>query len=358
MTSSLILTSSATNSGGKSAQFARSLSTFALILFAGCGRHSDPGAKLPPKLAVAQVRVAKAESHLQMVTEEVVGTVRSKVHATLEAKVSGRIQTMPVVLGQAVKAGDLVVRLDAAEVQARLEQARVSLRQAERDWNRISSLFKGQAVTRSEYDRAESQQLVSKAAVTEAEALMRYAEIVAPFDGVVSRKWADPGDFASPGKPLVEIEDPGLLELEADVPESMAASIELGMPLAVRLEGASPTAEGKVAEKAPSADPASRTVRIKVALSPTPGLIPGRFARLLVPVGENKGVTVPPSAVVQRGQLEMVFVITNQQARLHLVKTGKRLTEQVAILSGLDPGETVAIDGATLLTDGQPVEVK
>jgi RND family efflux transporter MFP subunit len=330
----------------------------AVLWLSGCGKHQEPGANTVAHVPVAQVRVAMAESKRQPVTEEVAGTVRSTIHATLEAKVSGRIREMPLRLGQTVKAGDLVARLDAGEVNARLEQAQASLEQAERDWNRISSLFKGQAVTRSEYDSAESRQRLAKAAVAEAEAMMRYAEIVAPFDGVVSHKWADVGDFASPGKPLIEIEDPSLLQLEADVPEGMAAHIQPGTPLAVRLDGLSIPVQGKVDEMAPSADPASRTVRIKVALVQTPGLMPGRFARLLVPVGESSNVEVPTSALVRRGQLEMVFVVTNQHARLHLVKTGKQLGDRVAILSGLDAGDAVAADRASLLADGQPVEVK
>jgi RND family efflux transporter MFP subunit len=330
----------------------------ALLLLAGCGKHPAPRADGGASLPVAQVRVASAESKRLTSTEEVVGTVRSTVHATLEAKVSGRIQEMPLRLGQAVKTGDLVARLDAADVKARLEQAQASLQQAERDWNRISSLFKGQAVTRSEYDQAESRQRLGKAAVAEAEAMMHYAEIAAPFNGVVSRKWAEVGDFASPGKPLVEIEDPSSLQLEADVPESLAAHIQLGTTLATRVDGLNSPVQGKVSEMAPSADPASRTVRIKVALVQTPGLMPGRFARLLVPVDEISSVGVPTSAVVRRGQLEMVFVVSNQHAHLHLVKTGKQLGDQVAILSGLDAGDVVVIDGASLLTDGQRVEVK
>ena len=163
-------------------------------------------------------------------TEEVVGTVRAKIRATLEAKSAAASRRCPFIWGKPSRTGDLVARLDAAEIKARLEQAQASLEQAERDWNRISSLFKGQAVTRSEYDQAESRQRLAKAAVAEAEAMMRYAEVLAPFDGVVSRKWADVGDFASPGKPLVEIEDPSSLQLEADVPESMAGHIQLGTP--------------------------------------------------------------------------------------------------------------------------------
>jgi RND family efflux transporter MFP subunit len=330
----------------------------ACLLLAGCGKHQEKGATAITNLAVAKVRVALAENKRKPVMEEVAGTVRAKIHATLEVKVSGRIQEMPLRLGQAVKAGDLVARLDAGEVKARLEQAQASSQQAERDWNRISSLFKGQAVTRSEYDTAESRDRLAKAALAEAEAMMRYAEIVAPFDGVVSHQWADVGDFANPGKPLIEIEDPSSLQLEADVPESMAAYVQLGTPLAVRLDGLKNPVQGQVNEMAPSADPASRTIRIKVALAQTPGLMPGRFARLLVPIGQSSSIEVPFSALVRRGQLEIVFVVTHQQARLHLVTTGKQLGDQVAILSGLDEGDVVAIDGASLLTDGQPVEVK
>jgi RND family efflux transporter MFP subunit len=329
-----------------------------VLLLTGCGKKHQPGVTEPATAPTAQVRVQAAESKREPLTEEVVGTVRAKLHATLEAKVSGRIEQLPVVLGQRVKAGDLVARLDAVEIKARLDQARASLEQADRDWKRISALFKGQAVTQSELDNAQARQQVAKAGVAEAEAMMRYLEVRAPFDGVVSRKWADVGDLASPGKPLVEIEDPSVLQIDADIPEAIASQVHLGASLAVRLDNRNGPLPGKVAEIAPAADPASRTVRIKVDVPPAPGLMPGQFARVLVPVGESNSLDVPASSVVQRGQLEMVFVVTNRQAHLHLVKTGKRVGDQVEILSGLDAGDPVAVEGAPLLADGQTVEVK
>jgi RND family efflux transporter MFP subunit len=329
-----------------------------LGLATACGKHPRTETPTESSLPAAVVRVVQATDQREPITEEVVGTVCAKTRATLAAKISGRIQELPVHLGQAVKKGDLVARLDAAEIKARLDQAQASLEQAERDWNRASSLFKGQAVTRSEYDRADAQHRLAKAGVEEAAAMMRYTEVLAPFDGVVSRKWADAGDLASPGKPLADIEDPTSLQLQADLPESVAGKIRLGTDLAVQLDELSSNVEGKVSEIAPTADPASRTVRIKVDLTPAPGLIPGRFARLLVPIGDSKTVRVPATALVQRGQMEIVFVVTDHQAHLHLVKSGKRDGDQVVILSGLDAGVMVAADGAGLLADGQPVEVK
>jgi RND family efflux transporter MFP subunit len=330
----------------------------ATLLVSGCGRKPETQATSHPDLAAVQVQVQTAESKQRATTEEVLGTVRAKLRATLEAKLSGRIDKMPVLLGQGVKTGQLVAHLDAAEIKARLEQAQASLQQAERDWKRSSALFGQQAATRSDYDTADSRYQVAKAAVAEAQAMMGYIEVLAPFDGVVTKKWADVGDFATPGKPLIDIEDPFRLQLEADVPEAIASLIKQDAPLAVRVDSVKSDLTATVSEIAPSADPASRTFRVKLDLPQTPGLRSGQFARLVVPVGENTSVRVPASAVVVRGQMEILFVVANQRAQLHLVKTGKRLGDDVEILAGLDPGQVVVVSGAALLVDGQPVEAR
>jgi len=188
--------------------------------------------------------------------------------------------------------------------------------------------------------------------------MMGYVEIVAPFDGVVTKKWAEAGDLATPDKPLVDIEDPSSLQLEADIPETIASHIQKDSRLAVHVDSVSGELEGSVSEIAPAADPLSRTFRVKLDLPSTPGLMPGQFARLSVPIGDRQSVRVPAEAVVQRGQLEIVFSVTNQRARMHLVKTGKRVGNEIEILSGLNGGESSVISGADQLTDGQPVEVE
>jgi RND family efflux transporter MFP subunit len=330
----------------------------AALVLTSCG-HKREGAKEDSKsLPIAQVRLQAAGNKSRAMTEEVVGTVRAKFHATLEAKLSGRIDKMPVVLGQRVKAGELVARLDAAEINARLEQAEAALEQSEREWNRVSALFEQQAATRSEYDAAQSRNRVAKGAAAEARAMMGYVKVVAPFDGVVTKKWVDVGDLAAPGKPLLSIEDPATLQLEADVPQAIASHVQRDARLDAHVEGVSGDLTGTVSEIAPAADSVSRTVRIKVDLSAQPGLSSGQFARLLVPVGESHTLRVPVSAVVERGQLEIVFVVANQRAQLHLVKTGKRIGGEIEVLSGLRSGDAVVIEGAALLTDGQPVEAK
>ncbi len=309
-------------------------------------------------LPTAQVRVQTVENKSRTITEEVVGTVRAKLHATLEAKLSGRIEKMPVALGDKVQRGQLIARLDAAEIAARLEQAEAALEEAEREWKRASALFEEQSATRAEYDAAQSRQRVAKGAVAEAKAMLDYVEIVAPFDGVVTKKWAEVGDLAAPGKPLVDIEDPSALQLDADVPEAIASHIQRDCRLAVHVDAVNHELTGVVSEIAPAADPISRSFRVKLELPRVAGLMAGQFARLAVPIGERTSVRVPAGAVVQRGQLEIVFSVTSQRARLHLVKTGRRVDDEFEILSGLDAGNTVVISGADQLTDGQPVEAK
>ena len=188
--------------------------------------------------------------------------------------------------------------------------------------------------------------------------MMSYGEVVAPFDGVVTKKWAEVGDLATPGKPLLAIEDPSALQLEADVPQAIASHVQRDARLVARVEGVPGTLTGTVSEIATTADPVSRTLRVKVDLTAQPGLGSGQFARLLVPVGESQALRVPMSAVVLRGQLDIVFVVANQHAQLHLVRTGQRVGDEVEILSGLRAGDAVVVEGAAQFSDGQPVEAK
>jgi RND family efflux transporter MFP subunit len=328
----------------------------AVFALAACGSKHESDQQQSLELPAVPVLTRTVRREPRVITEEVVGTVRAKRQATLEPKLSGRIASLPVALGQRVKAGELIARLDTAEIGARLEQAKASLEQAERDWNRTSALFDQQAATRAEYDAAQSRYRVATAMAGEAQAMMNYADIVAPFDGLVTRKWAETGDFATPGKPLVSIEDPSVLQMEAGVPQAIASHVAQDDQINVLVDGIKEPLAGIVREIAPATDPLTRTFQVKVYLPQQAGLNSGKFARLLVPIGESDGLRVPVSAVVQRGQLEIVFVVSDRQAHLHLVKTGKRIGDEWEILSGLDADATVVVEGAAQLTDGQPVE--
>ena len=329
-----------------------------MVFVVGCGKHHEPQATTGESLPPAAVRVQTIETVKQPAVEEAVGTVQPKLQAVIEAKVSGRITRLPVTLGQSVKLGDVLVELATGEVQARLDQASAAFRQAELDFNRTTNLRKQQASTQAELDAAQSRYTVAKATVAEAEALSGYAKILAPFDGVVARKLADEGDLAMPGKSLLELEGRAGLRLVADVPSLLASRVLSDAKLAVRVETLPDAITGKVVEISPGADPASRTVRVKVDLPETPGLRTGQFGRLAVPVGEATFLFVPPSALVRRGQLEILFIAAGGKAQMRLVRVGKETPQGIEILAGLTSGESVVIEGAGNLRDGQLLRIQ
>jgi RND family efflux transporter MFP subunit len=326
------------------------------LSFAGCSHKPEhvPAAQLP----VATVSVTTVELKPRPAFEEVVGTVRAKLRAVIEAKVSGRIDRMLAVPGATAKAGDLLAQLSAPEIQARLDQAQAVRQQAETDLKRFTALLESRTLTRAEFDNAQAKARVAQAAVIEAETLLSYTRITAPFDGVITRKHADVGDLAAPGKPLLEMEDATALRLEADVPEAVVGRLKLSDKLPVRIAAVGTELLGVVSEIAPAADPNSRTFLVKLDLSGSPGLRAGQFGRVSMPVGETTALRVPASAVVQRGQMEILFVVADGKARLRLVKTGKRIGSEVELVSGVEAGEKIVVEGAAGLVDGQPVEVK
>ena len=325
-----------------------------MALLTAC--HKSPERAASTELPAAKGRIQTIESKTRTATEEVMGTIRARYRAVLEAKVSGSIEKLPVVLGQSVKSGELLVELDAREIKARLDQALTQREQFGRDTERLRKLLANNAVSRQEFETIESRYRVAVAAVTEAETLLAYTKVIAPFDGVITRKHVEVGDLAAPGKPLLEMEDPRSLRLEADVPEA-AISIVSGAKLPVRIAGVTNDLAATVSEIAPAADPNSRTFLVKCELPPGSGARTGQFGRLSVPLGETTALRVPASALTQRGQLEMVFAIVNNRAQMRLVKSGKRVGDEMELLSGVAKGDQVAIENVTVLRDGQAVEV-
>jgi RND family efflux transporter MFP subunit len=327
------------------------------LLLSSCSKavHEGAGVALPDGPAVT-VQVVKAGRVAHQAVEEVVGTVRSKQQAMVEAKVPGRVEQYLAVPGQMVKAGDLLVQLDVREITAKVDSARALLEQADRELARYQQLVAQNAATRQELDAVEARQKVAAAQVTEAETMLSYARVTAPFDGVVTRKLAEVGDLAMPGKPLAEVESPKGLRFEADLPEAILERVTMGQKMTVRIGAVN--AEVVVSEIAPIADAASRTFRVKMDLPDGAGLRTGQFGRVAVPVAEAQVLTLPETAVEQRGQMEVVFVVEKGRGWLRLVKTGRALAFGREILSGLEEGEEVITELPKRMLDGQKVEVK
>ena len=319
-------------------------------LCVGCRRDQAARSESAP----VPVRIETIEAKPHVAAEEVVGTVRPKLRSVIEAKISGRIEKMLVVPGQEVKAGELLVQLDAREAKARLDQAIAVSQQAENDLKRYEVLRAKQVVTAADFEAAQSKAQIAVAAAAEAEANLTYATISAPFDGVITRKLADVGDVAGLGKALLEIEDPRLLQFEAAVPEAVIDHVKLAARFPVHI--VSDELEGTVSEISPSADVASRTFLVKLDLPNATSLRAGQFGRVAIPVSETNVLRAPAAAVVQRGQMEFVFVIADHRAQLRIVKTGRRFGNEVELLSGVSAGEQVVTEHTASLVDGQLVE--
>lgn len=324
------------------------------ILLAACGGESSHSARTAEtkQVKLAAVQVDQASS-----AERVPGNVRPAVDVTIEAKISGRISKLLVKEGDLVKSGQLLVEIDAKEIQAKLDQALASKRQAEQDLERFAKLLPSGAVTKQEYDTAVARANVTKAGVEEASAVLAYAHIEAPFDGVVTKKSANEGDLALPGKPLLSLEKQELYRFEADVPETLSAGVTSGKSLQVRLAGVEEELAGSVAEISPTTDPSSRTLHVKLDLPSNPLLRSGQFGYVLVPVRGRAEMRIPLAALVERGQMELVFVERDGAAELRLVRSGKRDAHTVEILSGLSAGDKIVTSDPARLHEGDKLEV-
>ncbi len=326
------------------------------VVVAGCGKHGEDGASAPeaPPVAVAVTEVAVQPLWDE---DEVVGNVEAAQRAVLSAKVTGVIDSLKVAPGARVTRGEVLATIDAREIRARLDSAVAAQDQAKKDFARIERLLQSGSSTRQEFDAATTRLRTADAALVEARTMLQYTEISAPFDGVVTRKLIEVGDLATPGKPLLEMENSSLLRFECQIPEALIDRVQMGAELPVTIDAAGAALTGKVSEIAPSASAGSRTFLVKLDLPPAEKLRAGQFGRVSVPVRERPAVLVAEDAVVRRGQIESVFVIEEGVARLRLIKTGRRHNGQVEVISGLSGGEKVASKDAHLLQDGAAVEV-
>jgi membrane fusion protein, multidrug efflux system len=160
-----------------------------------------------------------------------------------------------------------------------------------------------------------------------------------------------------PGMPILTVEDPGNLRLEASLPSKFSDQVRLGQSVSVSVNDA--TVEGRVVEITPSADPASRTFLIKIALPEKCACSSGDYATAQFPLGEEKRLTMPRTALVERGELEGVYVVgADGSVSYRLVKTGQTLGDRLEILSGITDGERVATTGTARLNDGARLEAE
>ncbi len=332
---------------------------FALFfLLSGCGEQKNekkvPVASLTPvPVTVDKVKIETADSLVN-----VVGTVEAVQHASIAARISGQIIKLPVVLGSEVEKESLLVKIKADEIEARLSRAAAELARARRNLEREEKLWQENASTLETVKSLRDMVSIARAACQEAETMLDYTTITAPFSGVVTSKTAHVGDLAFPGMELLALENNRKLQVVAQVPEAQLLAVTVGDRLPINIPAAGLSLEGEVSEIAPAANPLTRTAAVKITIPTDPALRAGQFARVSLVDSSAATLLVAESALIIRGQMKIVFVVKDKRARLRLVRTGTEYNGRVEIIAGLDPGELVVIRGAARLQDGRPLIIE
>ncbi|HEX6283350.1 MAG TPA: efflux RND transporter periplasmic adaptor subunit [Pyrinomonadaceae bacterium] len=385
---------------------------FTAALVISCSRKPEPE---QTAIVVSGLKIETLKSSLVDDYYEAVGTVKAKNSSVVAAKVMGNIVALHVREGDTVRAGQTLIEIEnrdagiqlqktqagLREVQDSLEEGDRSIRAAESTrvaaranetlakttFKRYEMLFDRRSVSPQEFDEVRAKYQVAQAESERADRLLQaaiarqkqmrsridqakadvanarvyagYSRIVAPINGVVVSKQVDVGYMATPGMPLLTIENSSNYQLHATVEESQLGKIRLHDQVQVTLEAiGNQELPGTVEEIVPVTDPATRSYIVKIGLLNAAGtqLRSGLYGKTRFIIGQRKALAVPQAAVTQQGQLVSVFVVDQSGvARLRLIKTGRVAGDGIEVLSGLNEGEEIVSEGSTALRDGTRV---
>lgn len=284
------------------------------------------------------------------------------VHAaTVSAQIAGNVTRFYVDAGDRVGRGDLLARIDTRETDARLAagsarvaQAEAQLAQAKLAHERAAKLLERHFIAPAAFDKAtadlksaQAELEVARAGERQAATARSFAELRSPIRGVVTRRLAELGELAAPGKPIVELHDPAALRAVASVPQSVLPRVQQASSAEVVLATQNAPLRGARVTVLPAADPRllSTQVRVDLPAGLPAAVVPGTAAKVLLPAGTARRLVVPESALVRRGELSAVHVIgAGGRAALRQVRVGEAAGGGlVEVLAGLDAGERVRI---------------
>ena len=339
------------------------------ILLAACsgGPHPQPPAKPVVAERLAPTRTAPAEEYS--------GAVHARYEAALAFRVSGKIVDRYVQLGDTVRRGELLARLDGTDARlekqaaaAALTAAQSNFETAHRDLLRYATLVKTGAVSRFAYEHQRDRLAAARATFQQADRQyqlrsdqLRYSELRADHDGVITAVGAEVGQVVAAGQTVMSLAWSDGREVHIDVPENRIAEFSGATRIRVSLWGGGRTYRGVVRERSAAADPATRTFLVKIAiLDPGPDVRLGMTAGVTVEdPADPEELVIPMTALYHRGATPAVWVVNPRSRKLELVAvTVKRYTDHgVVISAGLAAGEEVVLKGVNELYEGEPVRL-
>lgn len=366
----------------------RVLTGILALLLANIGCNTEKKAESTPPEVVNDVSTFTLQRSALPSYYEAVGTVRPRQSAQLATQVMGNIVRVNVREGDRVSRGQVLAVVDDSQTRAAVDRASAGqtaaqqeIAAAEADYalaestlKRYQSLYEKKSVSPHEYDEVKSRFEAAKArlalsragragaeaALAQARNQQGFTQVRAPFSGLVTAKLAETGDLASPGTPVFAVEDTSTFRLEATVDERGIAAVRLGERVPVVLDALeSQPLAGKVVQILPASDPASRTFLVKIELPRNSAIRSGLFGRARFPLGTRDALSIPQTAVVERGNMHAVYVLgTGQIASLRYITLGRSDQQSVEVLSGLDDGERVVARPGSRELNGKKIEVR
>lgn len=353
------------------------LITAAILSLQACRKSDASGAEVgkAETMLVGPENVTVVRSEQVRTGPALSGSLTPEKSATIRAEMSGSVVQTFAEAGQRVNAGQPLAQLDASvlrdqqlSAQSAVTTAQNSYDIARRELSRSETLEKAGAIAERDLERARNVALSAQAQLSTARAqlanitkMVDKASVQAPFAGVVAQRQTNAGDVVSPGTALFTVVDPGSMQLEASVPAEALSQVRVGMPVDFKVTGyPTRTFTGRITRVNPTADPATRQVKI-VASIPNAGntLVGGLFAEGRVSTESRYVPMVPQSAVDERGLRPTVVRLRNGKIEKVEVGLGIRdpASERVEITSGLQPGDTVLLGAARGISPGTPVKV-
>lgn len=309
------------------------------------------------------------------------GKLVARNSVNVSTRMMGYITSMRGKVGQNVTAGQPLVSINSTDIQAKggqanaqISQAQASFNIARKDYERFLNLYKNQSASQKELDDMRARYEMAQAGLqaarqmkNEVNSQYKYTNITAPISGIITAKFAEQGDMASPGMPLLTIESSGTLQAQVLVSEKYITMISQGMSVQVTLKSINKTVSGTVSEISKSATNTGGQYMVKINIPTSQDLLPGMFVNVQFPF-KNSGKTnqdfqesimVPKSALVENGQLTGVYVVSSQNtAVLRWLKIGKTFGDQVEVLSGLNIKEPYIISSNGKLYNGAKIQIK
>ncbi|MFA6978786.1 MAG: efflux RND transporter periplasmic adaptor subunit [Ignavibacteriaceae bacterium] len=329
-----------------------------LLSLVSCAKkeEAEPAAKKNTDLDIIPVQIAKVELKEIVLTKSFSGTLEGEDQANIVAKLPERIVTVKVKVGDAVKAGQLIIQLDKAGAASQYYQAEAAFKNAEKDLHRMEALFKEGAVSQQLLDGTQTGFSIAKANY---EAAKSSVELTSPISGVVTAVNANVGDLAMVGMPLVTVANINSMKIIFNVSEIDLPKFSIGQPVKIYSElNAGNVRNGKISQSARSAEVESRTFEVKGIFPNTSDrwFKPGMFCKADVELKSQKGsLSVPSRAITITEKGSGVFTIENNRAYFKLVTQGLSNDTFTEVLSGLKEGEVIVTVGMNNLKEGSSV---